>query len=96
MTRKGKKTGNNGKKVALFVAIAYGKGVVMCEQFDSQTTFNGVNYKEFVKDHFPAALADSANPVRKLVLQDGCPVQKSAEAKKGYREVGCSIFSKAH
>ena len=41
MTRKGKKEGNNGKKVFMFVAVAYGKGVVMCEQFDPEIKFNG-------------------------------------------------------
>ena len=92
MTRKGKKEGNNGKKVRLFVAIAYRKGVIMCEQFSPDLTFNGPNYRQFVLDKFPLALQRSANPVEKLVLQDGDPVQKSAQARLAYDELRCSIF----
>ena len=93
MTRKGKKEGNNGKKVFMFVAVAYGKGVVMCEQFDPEIKFNGKNYKEFVAKHFPNTLRKSANPRSKVVLQDGDPVQKSAQAHIAYKRIGCSIFS---
>ena len=92
VTRKGKKEGNNGKKIRLFVAIAYGKGVIMCEQFPPGLTFNGVNYRQFVLDHFPLALKKSANPKQKLILQDGDPVQKSKQARLAYDEVRCSIF----
>ena len=74
MTRKGR------KEVRLFVAIAYGKGVTMCEQFRPDQKFDGVNYREFVLDHFPLALEKNTNPVQKLVLQDGDLVQKSRDA----------------
>jgi len=93
LTTKGKKEGNCGKKVMLFVAIAYGKGVVMCEQFDPNIRFIGANYRQFVVDNFPATLQRSTNPRKKLVLQDGCPVQKSKQANLGYKAVGCTIFS---
>lgn len=92
VTRKGKKEGNGGNKVRLFVAIAYGKGVIMCEQFPPELTFNGVNYRQFVLEHFPLALKKSANPTQKLILQDGDPVQKSKQARLAYDAVGCSIF----
>ena len=92
ITRKGKKVGNGGKKVRLFVAMAYGKGVIMCEQFPADQIFNGVNYRQFVLNHFPLALQKSTNPAQKLVLQDGDPVQKSKQARLAYDAVGCSIF----
>lgn len=92
VTRKGKKEGNNGKKVRMFVAMAYGKGVVMCEQFPPELTFNGINYRQFVMDHFPRALAKSTNPTQKLILQDGDPVQQSKQARLAYDELRCSIF----
>ena len=77
----------------LFVAIAYGKGVILCKQFDPELRFIGANYKEFVKENFPIALERSANSVNKLVLQDGCPVQRSKQAHLGYDHVGCKIFN---
>ena len=76
----------------LFVAIAYGKGVIMCEQFPPDLRFDGVNYRQFVLEHFPLALEKSTNPVQKLVLQDGDPVQKSRQAHLAYDTVRCSIF----
>ena len=76
----------------LFVAIAYGKGVIMCEQFPPDLRFDGVNYRQFVLEHFPLALEKSTNPVQKLVLQDGDPVQKSRQAHLAYDAVRCSIF----
>ena len=61
MTAKGKKEGNNGRCVRMFVAISHGKGVVMCEQWDPKVTFNGINFKEFVRTHFPSAIERSSN-----------------------------------
>ena len=91
ITRKGKKEGNSGKKVRLFVAVSYGKGVIMCEEFPRDVTFNGVNYRQFVVEKFPSAFAQSCNS-QKLVLQDGCPIQKSKQARLAYEHLNCSIF----
>ena len=93
ITGKGRKGGNNGRCVKLFVGISYAKGVVMCEQWDPNTVFNGRNYKEFVKSHFPNAIARSSNFKNKLILQDGDPVQKSKQANIAYSDIGCKIFS---
>ena len=93
ITRKGKKEGNNGRPVKLFVAIAYQKGVIIFEQWDPSTPFLGIHYKEFVKKHFPVAFECSANPKNKLALEDGCPAQKSRQAQLGYDVVNCKVFS---
>jgi len=93
LSRKGKKEGNNGKAVKMFVGIAYGKGVVMCKQWDPEVRWLGVNYRKFVRRTFPEALKCSANPKKKLVLQDGCPVMNSKQGKLGYKSVGCEVFS---
>ena len=61
LIRKVKKTGNNDHQVKLFLAIAYGKGVIMCQQWDLEVKFTGRNYKEFVKEHFPNTLELSTN-----------------------------------
>ena len=93
ITRKGKKEGNSGRPVKLFVAIAYQKGVIMCEQWDPNTPSLGIHYKEFVKKHFPVTFECSVNPKNKLVLQEGCPVQKSKQAQLRYAVVNCKVFS---
>ena len=82
ITTKGKKEGNNGRCAKSFVAIAFGKGVVMCEHWDPDIHFNGKHYRDFVTTHWPAALQNSTIPINKLVLQDGDPMQKSRQAMK--------------
>ena len=66
ITRKGKKESNNCCPVKLFVAIAYQKGVIMCDQWDPNTAFLGIHYKEFVKNIFLLLL--NAVPTRKTNL----------------------------
>ena len=83
MTGKGKKVGNNGKAVRVFVAISYDKGVIMAEQLPDKVRFVGCNYREFVEKHFPLALSNSTKPRNKLIQQDGDPIQKSKRAYLG-------------
>ena len=45
---KGRKEGNNGKYVRIFVGISYTKGIVMCGQFDSDIHFDAKSYRDFV------------------------------------------------
>ena len=66
-TYKGKKAGTGGRMAHFIVAIAYRKGVMLCEQY--QERFTGKCYAEFVRKHFPRAFAESANPRGKLFLQ---------------------------
>ena len=91
LIQKGRKTGNNDGQVKLFVAIGYGKGVIMCQQWDPEVKFTRRNYKEFVKEHFSNTLKLSTN--NKLILQDGCLVQKSKQAQMAYDDRGCKILS---
>ena len=91
LSRKGKKEGNGGKKLRLFVAISYGKGVIMCEEFPREQRYYGVNYKNFVIEHFPEAFRKCCND-QKLVLQDGDPVQTSKQAQLAYDQLKCSMF----
>jgi len=93
MTAKGKKEGNNGKRVKLYVGISHGKGVVMCDQWDNDIKYNGESYKQFVIDNFPKVWKKCSNGRKKIVLQDGDPVQTSQQAYLGYKKVGCKIFS---
>ena len=92
--RKGKKEGNGGKRVRLFVGISHGKGVVMCKRFKEENArFLGVNYEPFVKKHFPKVLRKCSNRRTACILQDGCPVMDSKSAKRAYKKVGVKIFS---
>ena len=91
LSRKGKKEGNGGKKVRLFVAISYGKGVIMCEEYPRDERYIGVNYRQFVLDKFPDAFQKCCNN-QKLVLQDGDPVQTSKQAQLAYDALNCSMF----
>ena len=93
MTAKGKKVGNNGLGAKFFVAISYNKGVVLCEQWDSNEKFNGANYNKFIKEKWEEALRKSNNSKNKLVLQDGCPVQNSKKANLAYDNIGYNPFS---
>ena len=86
---KGKK---EGKKNANFmVAISKGKGVVLCKQYFGQIT--GGKFARIIRTEFDAAFAASSNPVDKVFLQDGCPRQNSACARRAVKRKGATIFS---
>ena len=63
----------------------------MCQQWDPEIKFTRRNYKEFVKEHFSNTLELSTN--NKLILEDGCLVQKSKQAQMTYDDIGCKILS---
>jgi hypothetical protein len=53
-TTKGKKEGSGGKTANFFVAIAFDKGVISCEQYHSKLT--GKMFAEFVNSYSSALL----------------------------------------
>jgi len=59
-----------------------GKAGVLCERYYGNIT--GEKFAKIVKEKFPESFANSANPREKRVLQDNCPKQNSAAAKKPY------------
>ena len=63
----------------------------MCEEFPREQRYYGVNYKNFVIEHFPEAFRKCCND-QKLVLQDGDPVQTSKQAQLAYDQLKCSMF----
>ena len=89
-TTKGKKAGVEGRTAHFFVAIAYGKGVVSCDQYFNR--LKGENFADYVRLRFPQIFLDSANPTAKRFLQDGDPVQNSAAARRAFQEVGAVTF----
>jgi len=89
-TTKGKKEGTGGRMVKVIVAIAHGRGTVLCHQHEEKLT--GQYFADFVKMHFPATFARTKNPTGKLFLQDGDPRQNSRRAKIAMYDIGVRIF----
>ena len=89
-TAKGTHVGSGGRVAHFFVAIAYGKGTILCEQYDGRV--NGQMFAEFVEKHFLNTFEKSTNPLGKLFLQDGDPSQNSRTAKLSLEAIGANVF----
>ena len=70
-----------GKKWHIFAVIAYGKGIVLCEQYHGE--LNCQSFAKFVREHFPRLFATCSNPKGKLFLQDTDPSQNNRRARDG-------------
>ena len=90
-TAKGKKEGVGGKMAKFMVAIAHGKGVIACHQYEGH--IDGEKFSQIIKDYFPDMFSHSANPTRMLFLQDGDPSQNSALARDTWESLNYSMFS---
>ena len=77
--------GDNGKVAKFMVAIAYEKGVTMCEEY--RNGLNGEMFAQFILQYFPACFRNSANPITKVFLQDGDPSQNSKVAMRALAEI---------
>ena len=89
-TAKGKKEGTGGSTAKFMVAIAYGKGIIKCHQYNEH--INGELFAEFIKEKFDNMFQSSANPRGRLFLQDGCPSQYSALAQEAMDKMNCRLF----
>jgi hypothetical protein len=85
---KGKKEGKT--YVNFMVAISHGKGVVMRKQYFGQMT--GGKFARIIRTEFDDAFAASCNPDARLFLQDGCPRQNSAIARRAWERKGVDVF----
>jgi len=90
-TAKGSHVGSGGRVAHFIVAIAHGKGVILCEQYFGR--LNGEKFAQFIRDHFENTFAVSANTTGRLFLQDGCPTQNSKKAREAWYEIGAKKFS---
>ena len=77
--------------VNVFVAIAYGHGAVLREQYEVQLT--GQFFANFVREYFENAFENSSNPRGKLFLQDRDPSQNSLKAKNAIFDIGARMLS---
>ena len=77
ITTKGRKEGSGGKVAKFFVAVSYGKGVVMCHHHT--WTINGKNFSNLIKEQFPKAFDNCGEKDGgRTFLMDGCPKQNAA------------------
>ena len=58
-TSKGSHEGSRGRTAHFIVAIAYNKGVILAEQYESN--LNGKNFADFVHEQFPTVFENSCN-----------------------------------
>ena len=91
-TAKGSHEGSGGSVAHFMVAIAYGKGVVLAEQYSGH--LNGQICADFIRNKFPALFQRSGvNTKGKLFLQDGDPSQNSRKAQEAMHDVHARKFS---
>ena len=89
-TAKGKKVGSGGNVLRLFVAISYGKGVVLAKAYKK---LNASKFCRFVRRYFPRTVQASGSDKKKTFLQDGDPSQNSVAAKSVFDEMGLQVFT---
>ena len=82
-TSKGGKVGSGGKVVKVIVAISYGKGAIVCHQYDK---LDGPYFAKFVQDNFDNMFRLVNKNGSRLFVQDNCPVQNSALARRALRD----------
>ena len=89
-TAKGSYEGTGGKVAHFLVAIAYGKRVILAEQYEGN--MNGEKFSEFIREEFKVLFERSNNTKGKLFSQDGDPSQNSQKAKSYMDKVGARLF----
>lgn len=87
-TAKGSSCLSGGRRVKVFVAISFGKGVILAESY---VHLNGPMFADFVTNSFPGTFIRSGKDTN-LFLQDGDPSQNSAHARAVFNELGYECF----
>ena len=77
-----------GKKVKVFVAISYGKGVILAKPYEQ---LDGRMFADFVTEHFPETFLRSGKDTSTF-LQDGDPSQNSALVREVLHDMGVNCF----
>ena len=72
-----------------FVAISYGKGVILCEKYDS---LNGNYFSSLIEREFER-MFEASQKGSKLFIQDGDPSQNSALARAAWRRTGAKLMA---
>ena len=77
------KVGSGGKAVKGTVAISYGKGAIVCHQYNK---VDSMYFAEFVQDNFENMFRLANKNGSQLFVQDNCPVQNSILAHHVFRD----------
>lgn len=87
-TAKGSKVGYGARQAKFFVAISYGCGVILAEQYEK---LNGQSFAAFIRRHFEKVFKRSGKSSR-VWIQDGDPSQNSKKSKNAQEEIGAELF----
>ena len=86
---KGRKEGTGVNVVRLMVAIAYKKGVIICEEYEK---LNGAYFADFIKRNFINMFGAADKDHVNYFLQDGDRSQNSKAAKEAMKRVKAEVF----
>ncbi len=87
-TAKGSSCLSGGRRVKLFVAISFEKGVILAKPYEH---LDGPMFADYITDNFPQTFIRSCKSTLRF-LQDGDPSQNSARARAVFNELGYECF----
>ena len=87
---KGRKEGTGANVVRLMVAVAYRKGVIICEEYQKM---NGEYFADFIKRNFINMYGDADKDHVDYFVQDNDPSQNSKVAKEALASVKAELFA---
>jgi len=90
LSPKGAHSGSGGRVAKFTVAVSYGNGVILCEQYEK---LNGRYFKSLVRREFPRMFNIAAKGGPKLFIQDGDPSQNSCIACAAWPKLGAKLIS---
>lgn len=90
VTAKGSKELAGGRRLHLMVAVAHGKGVILCEPYEK---LNGEFFANFIRAHFKLTLAKAGPKVngQRLLVMDNDPSQTSRRAMKALHGIEAEL-----
>lgn len=90
VTAKGSKELAGGRRLHLMVAVAHGKGVILCEPYEK---LNGEFFANFIQAHFKLTLAKAGPKVngQRLLVMDNDPSQTSRRAMKALHGIEAEL-----
>lgn len=86
---KGRKEGSGANVVHMMVAVTYGKGVIICEEYEKM---NGEYFAGFVRRNFMKMFGDADKDNAEYFVQDGDPSQNSCVANKALERAKAKLF----
>ena len=86
---KGRTEGTGANVVRMMVAVAYEKGVIICEEYGNM---NGVYFSDFIRRNFIQMYGDADKDRVDYFVQDGDPSQNSQLAIDALKRVKAKVF----